>query len=175
MTCHLQTGAEPLDSLNKLQNSLTSPPNSIFTVSPNSQQGRLAFVVPAEQPVCPGPHKRHWVSLTAGERLAHVALSSLPSLPTLAPPLRPPSLSQDHLQHCSFQAVPCPNESCREAMLRKDVKEHLSASCRFREEKCLYCKRDIVVTNLQVRAGSTMGGHQLRWSPEGHSLLIFTV
>lgn len=56
---------------------------------------------------------------------------------------------QDHLQHCSFQAVPCPNESCREAMLRKDVKEHLSAYCRFREEKCLYCKRDIVVTNLQ--------------------------
>ncbi|XP_052057164.1 TNF receptor-associated factor 5 [Apodemus sylvaticus] len=56
---------------------------------------------------------------------------------------------QDHLQHCSFQAVPCPNESCREAMLRKDVKEHLSAHCRFREEKCLYCKRDVVVTNLQ--------------------------
>lgn len=56
---------------------------------------------------------------------------------------------QDHLQHCSFQAVPCPNQSCREAMLRKDVKEHLSAYCRFREEKCLYCKRDIVVTNLQ--------------------------
>lgn len=87
-----------------------------------------------------------------------MAFSSLPSLPPLAPPLRPLSLSQDHLQHCSFQAVPCPNESCREAMLRKDVKEHLSAYCRFREEKCLYCKRDIVVTNLQVRAGAR-GGH----------------
>uniref|UniRef100_A0A8C8TZ37 TNF receptor-associated factor n=1 Tax=Peromyscus maniculatus bairdii TaxID=230844 RepID=A0A8C8TZ37_PERMB len=56
---------------------------------------------------------------------------------------------QDHLQHCSFQTMPCPNESCREAMLRKDVKEHLSAYCQFREEKCFYCKRDVVVTNLQ--------------------------
>ncbi|CAH6789680.1 Traf5 [Phodopus roborovskii] len=56
---------------------------------------------------------------------------------------------QDHLQHCSFQAVTCPNESCREAMLRKDLKEHLSAYCRFREEKCLYCKKGVVVTDLQ--------------------------
>lgn len=37
-------------------------------------------------------------------------------------------------------------------MLRKDLKEHLSAYCQFREEKCLYCKRGVVVTNLQVRA-----------------------
>ncbi|XP_041491333.1 TNF receptor-associated factor 5 isoform X2 [Microtus oregoni] len=56
---------------------------------------------------------------------------------------------QDHLQQCSFQAVPCPNEGCREAMLRKDLKEHLSAYCRFREEKCIYCKRGVVVTSLQ--------------------------
>uniref|UniRef100_A0A8C5UYQ8 TNF receptor-associated factor n=1 Tax=Microcebus murinus TaxID=30608 RepID=A0A8C5UYQ8_MICMU len=56
---------------------------------------------------------------------------------------------QDHLQQCSFQAVQCSNEHCREPVLRKDLKEHLSAHCQFREEKCLYCKKDVVVINLQ--------------------------
>ncbi|XP_063564860.1 TNF receptor-associated factor 5 isoform X3 [Gorilla gorilla gorilla] len=56
---------------------------------------------------------------------------------------------EDHLQQCLFQAVQCSNEKCREAVLRKDLKEHLSAYCQFREEKCLYCKKDVVVINLQ--------------------------
>ncbi|KAM5202766.1 TNF receptor-associated factor 5 isoform 2-T3 [Hipposideros larvatus] len=56
---------------------------------------------------------------------------------------------EDHLQQCSFQAVQCTNENCRELVLRKDLKEHLSADCQFREEKCLYCKKDVVVINLQ--------------------------
>ncbi|XP_050637031.1 TNF receptor-associated factor 5 isoform X4 [Macaca thibetana thibetana] len=56
---------------------------------------------------------------------------------------------QDHLQQCLFQAVQCSNENCQEPVLRKDLKEHLSAYCQFREEKCLYCKKDVVVINLQ--------------------------
>ncbi|XP_059531198.1 TNF receptor-associated factor 5 isoform X3 [Myotis daubentonii] len=56
---------------------------------------------------------------------------------------------QDHLQQCLFQAVQCSNESCRQPVLRKDLKEHLSADCQFREEKCLYCKKEVVVINLQ--------------------------
>ncbi|XP_044940625.1 TNF receptor-associated factor 5 isoform X3 [Mustela putorius furo] len=56
---------------------------------------------------------------------------------------------QDHLQQCLFQAVQCSNENCQEQVLRKDLKEHLSARCHFREEKCLYCKKDVVVINLQ--------------------------
>ncbi|XP_037353235.1 TNF receptor-associated factor 5 [Talpa occidentalis] len=56
---------------------------------------------------------------------------------------------QEHLQQCSFQAVPCPNDSCREPVLRKDLTEHLSAHCQYREEKCLYCKKDVTVINLQ--------------------------
>ncbi|XP_074207961.1 TNF receptor-associated factor 5 isoform X3 [Camelus bactrianus] len=56
---------------------------------------------------------------------------------------------QDHLQQCLFQAVQCSNENCREPVLRKGLKEHLSAYCQFREEKCLYCKKDVVVINLQ--------------------------
>uniref|UniRef100_A0A3Q2HEE4 TNF receptor-associated factor n=1 Tax=Equus caballus TaxID=9796 RepID=A0A3Q2HEE4_HORSE len=56
---------------------------------------------------------------------------------------------QDHLQQCLFQAVQCSNEHCQESVLRKNLKEHLSAYCQFREEKCLYCKKDVVVINLQ--------------------------
>ncbi|XP_044123056.1 TNF receptor-associated factor 5 isoform X3 [Neovison vison] len=56
---------------------------------------------------------------------------------------------QDHVQQCLFQAVQCSNENCREQVLRKDLKEHLSTRCHFREEKCLYCKKDVVVINLQ--------------------------
>uniref|UniRef100_A0A8C0X5U2 TNF receptor-associated factor n=1 Tax=Castor canadensis TaxID=51338 RepID=A0A8C0X5U2_CASCN len=56
---------------------------------------------------------------------------------------------QDHLQQCSFQSVPCSNENCWEAVLRKDLKEHLGAYCQFREERCLYCKKDVAVINLQ--------------------------
>nr|XP_044999111.1 TNF receptor-associated factor 5 isoform X3 [Jaculus jaculus] len=66
-----------------------------------------------------------------------------------SPSAHPQERLQDHLQQCSFQAVPCSNENCPDAMLRKDLKEHLSAYCRFREEKCLYCKKYIVVINLQ--------------------------
>ncbi|XP_004862050.1 TNF receptor-associated factor 5 isoform X2 [Heterocephalus glaber] len=56
---------------------------------------------------------------------------------------------QDHLQQCLFQAIPCSNQNCQEAVLRRDLQEHLSTSCQFREEKCLYCKKDVVVVSLQ--------------------------
>ncbi|XP_035871845.1 TNF receptor-associated factor 5 isoform X3 [Phyllostomus discolor] len=56
---------------------------------------------------------------------------------------------QDHLQQCLFQVVLCSNENCGQPILRKHLKEHLSAYCQFREERCLYCKKDVVVLNLQ--------------------------
>ncbi|XP_023556966.1 TNF receptor-associated factor 5 isoform X2 [Octodon degus] len=56
---------------------------------------------------------------------------------------------EDHLQQCLFQTIPCSNENCREAVLRRDLQEHLSTGCQFREEKCIYCKKDVVVINLQ--------------------------
>lgn len=56
---------------------------------------------------------------------------------------------QDHLQQCPFQAIPCSNKDCGEAVLRRDLQEHLSTDCRFREERCLYCRKDVVVVNLQ--------------------------
>ncbi|KAB1258868.1 TNF receptor-associated factor 5 [Camelus dromedarius] len=78
--------------------------------------------------------------------------SRLPPSPTAltdGSPLACCDLFQDHLQQCLFQAVQCSNENCREPVLRKGLKEHLSAYCQFREEKCLYCKKDVVVINLQ--------------------------
>lgn len=86
-------------------------------------------------------------------------LSLLPDLAAPPPPHcpgrgSPPAchcLLQDHLQQCLFQAVQCCNERCREPVLRKDLKEHASTYCQFREEKCLYCKKDVVVINLQVK------------------------
>ncbi|EHB06344.1 TNF receptor-associated factor 5 [Heterocephalus glaber] len=75
-----------------------------------------------------------------------------PALSLLGPsssPLASCCLSQDHLQQCLFQAIPCSNQNCQEAVLRRDLQEHLSTSCQFREEKCLYCKKDVVVVSLQ--------------------------
>ncbi|XP_008266670.1 TNF receptor-associated factor 5 isoform X2 [Oryctolagus cuniculus] len=56
---------------------------------------------------------------------------------------------QEHLQQCLFQVVQCSHDSCQEPVLRRDLNEHLSAYCQFREEKCLYCKKDVVVMDLQ--------------------------
>ncbi|XP_021519715.1 TNF receptor-associated factor 5 isoform X1 [Meriones unguiculatus] len=56
---------------------------------------------------------------------------------------------QDHLQHCPLQAVPCPNERCHAAVARKDVREHLRAACRFRQERCPHCARAVLAAGLQ--------------------------
>ena len=93
------------------------------------------FLIPFNSPPLPSPG---------------LAAAPLPSA-LLSAPLACGCLLQDHLQHCLFQPVQCSNENCREPVLRKDLKEHLSAYCQFREEKCLYCKKDVVVINLQVK------------------------
>ncbi|KAG8504412.1 TNF receptor-associated factor 5 [Galemys pyrenaicus] len=65
---------------------------------------------------------------------------------------------QEHLQQCPFQAVLCPNDGCREPVLRRALQEHLSAHCPYREERCRYCKRDVPVIALQ--------GHEENLCPE---------
>lgn len=102
---------------------------------------------------CPPPPQSFLLLPQGPPSLPHEALhqASPPTALLSGSPLACCYLSQDHLQHCLFQAVQCSNESCREPVLRKDLKEHLSADCPFREEKCLYCKKDVVVINLQVK------------------------
>ena len=101
---------------------------------------------PASPPSCPPAAPRS----SPPPPSPGLAAAPLPSA-LLSAPLACGCLLQDHLQHCLFQPVQCSNENCREPVLRKDLKEHLSAYCQFREEKCLYCKKDVVVINLQVK------------------------
>ncbi|XP_019371961.1 PREDICTED: TNF receptor-associated factor 5 isoform X1 [Gavialis gangeticus] len=56
---------------------------------------------------------------------------------------------RDHLQQCCFENVQCTNDGCHDQVLRKDLKDHLSLQCRFREEKCQYCNNYVVSINLK--------------------------
>lgn len=61
---------------------------------------------------------------------------------------------QEHLQQCLFESVQCSNDGCGEQILRKDLKEHLSRQCKFREEMCQYCNKYVVLVNIKVRLQS---------------------
>ncbi|XP_068024857.1 TNF receptor-associated factor 5 isoform X5 [Melanerpes formicivorus] len=57
---------------------------------------------------------------------------------------------QEHLQQCLFERVQCTNDGCGEQILRKDLKEHLSQHCQFREERCQYCDKYVVFINIKI-------------------------
>lgn len=61
---------------------------------------------------------------------------------------------QEHLQQCLFESVPCTNDGCCDHILRKDLEEHLSRHCKFREEMCQYCNKHVVLVNIKVRMES---------------------
>ncbi|CAM4538769.1 TNF receptor-associated factor 5 isoform X1 [Caretta caretta] len=56
---------------------------------------------------------------------------------------------QDHLQQCLFESVQCTNDECQDQILRKDLKDHLSLHCKFREEICQYCNQYVVSIHLK--------------------------
>ncbi|NWI02711.1 TRAF5 factor, partial [Tichodroma muraria] len=56
---------------------------------------------------------------------------------------------QEHLQQCLFESMQCTNDGCRDQILRKDLKEHLSQHCKFREERCQYCNTYVVLINVK--------------------------
>lgn len=58
---------------------------------------------------------------------------------------------QEHLQQCLFESVQCTNDGCTDQIPRKDLKEHLSQHCKFREEMCQYCNKSVVLHNIKVR------------------------
>lgn len=58
---------------------------------------------------------------------------------------------QEHLQQCLFESVQCTNDGCIDQIPRKDLKEHLSQHCKFREEMCQYCNKSVVLNNIKVR------------------------
>ncbi|KAI1895019.1 hypothetical protein AGOR_G00101960 [Albula goreensis] len=55
----------------------------------------------------------------------------------------------DHLTVCPYFEVPCPLGKCKERMMRKDMPEHLSWKCRFRETMCEFCLHKMAQTELQ--------------------------
>ncbi|XP_061204365.1 TNF receptor-associated factor 5 isoform X3 [Neopsephotus bourkii] len=57
---------------------------------------------------------------------------------------------QEHLQQCLFESVPCSNDGCCDQVLRKDLEEHLSQHCKFREEMCQYCNKYVVLVNIKT-------------------------
>ncbi|XP_007890671.1 TNF receptor-associated factor 5 [Callorhinchus milii] len=45
----------------------------------------------------------------------------------------------DHLKKCLFESVPCSN-GCGLVFRRKDLTDHVTTACEYREEVCRYCK-----------------------------------
>lgn len=58
---------------------------------------------------------------------------------------------QEHLQQCLFESLQCTNDGCFDQILRKDLKDHLSQHCKFREEMCQYCNKYVMLINIKVR------------------------
>ncbi|OXB58741.1 hypothetical protein ASZ78_000082, partial [Callipepla squamata] len=56
---------------------------------------------------------------------------------------------QEHLQQCLFESVQCTNDGCCDQILRRDLKDHLSRHCKFREEMCQYCNKYVVLINMK--------------------------
>ena len=51
---------------------------------------------------------------------------------------------------CPYYEVPCPLGKCKERMMRKDIPDHLSWKCKYRETTCEFCKHKMALTELQV-------------------------
>ena len=48
----------------------------------------------------------------------------------------------EHMGECGLAMVKCPNESCGESRLRKDLREH-TASCEHRTHQCKHCSKKL--------------------------------
>ena len=54
----------------------------------------------------------------------------------------------DHLKHCDFVKVPCPNEGCDESMQRRHMAGHAGVDCEYRLMPCVHCGNDQAVILL---------------------------
>lgn len=64
---------------------------------------------------------------------------------------------QDHLNVCPFFELPCPLGKCKERMMRKEIPDHLSLKCQYRESSCEFCRSKMALTELQVSHLSSAG------------------
>ncbi|XP_067895067.1 TNF receptor-associated factor 3 isoform X2 [Heterodontus francisci] len=56
---------------------------------------------------------------------------------------------EGHLLDCPYQEVPCARRGCTEMVQRKDLADHLNSSCKYREQTCKYCKKEITIAELK--------------------------
>uniref|UniRef100_W5KB17 TNF receptor-associated factor n=1 Tax=Astyanax mexicanus TaxID=7994 RepID=W5KB17_ASTMX len=55
---------------------------------------------------------------------------------------------QDHLKSCQYEALQCPNSSCTDILLRKNLPDHQRSHCSYRTELCRYCQKPYPVSQL---------------------------
>ena len=51
-----------------------------------------------------------------------------------------PGVSKSVARACQFETVVCPNEGCKEEVIRRDLAYHQNEVCRYRQVECEYCK-----------------------------------
>nr|XP_058955345.1 TNF receptor-associated factor 5-like [Pocillopora verrucosa] len=56
---------------------------------------------------------------------------------------------QKHQSECLFNAVECPNEGCKEKLTMRDMNNHMTTECVWREVSCEYCRGSFIVKNKQ--------------------------
>ncbi|CAH3159940.1 unnamed protein product, partial [Pocillopora meandrina] len=59
---------------------------------------------------------------------------------------------QKHQSECLFNAVECPNEGCKEKLTMRDMNNHMTTECVWREVSCEYCRGSFIVKNKQLLA-----------------------
>uniref|UniRef100_UPI00398F0CC8 TNF receptor-associated factor 3 isoform X2 n=1 Tax=Pristiophorus japonicus TaxID=55135 RepID=UPI00398F0CC8 len=56
---------------------------------------------------------------------------------------------EGHLLECPYQEVRCARRGCTEMVQRKDLADHLNSSCKYREQTCKYCRKEITIAELK--------------------------
>lgn len=59
---------------------------------------------------------------------------------------------QVHLRNdCQFEELPCERADCKERVLRKDLRDHVEKTCKYREATCSHCRSQVPMITLQVQ------------------------
>lgn len=58
--------------------------------------------------------------------------------------------SKEHLSHCAYQEVQCPNTGCPTKLLSRNVKEHVEQDCLYKKTACQWCGVSISKAEQQV-------------------------
>ncbi|XP_036284915.1 TNF receptor-associated factor 3 isoform X3 [Pipistrellus kuhlii] len=56
-----------------------------------------------------------------------------------------------HLRNdCQFEELPCERADCKDRVLRKDLRDHVEKTCKYREATCSHCRSQVPMITLQV-------------------------